>query len=65
MPGIVNKVYCFQGLKDYRFRKDPNAFFLLLYQIWVHKDVCGTGTRDEPLTTYAWEAKFMTLLKIP
>ena len=40
-------------------------FFLLLYQIWVHKNVCGTGTRDEPPRTYAWEAKFMTLLKIP
>ena len=35
---------------------------LLLYQIWVHKDVCGTGTRDEPLRTYVWEAKFMTEL---
>ena len=39
--------------------------FLLLYQIWVHKDVSGTGTRDEPLRTYVWEAKFMTELKIP
>ena len=58
MAGIVNEVYCFQRLK-LQVSKGLKCFFLLLYQIWVHKDVCGTGTLDEHLRTYAWETKFM------